>query len=258
MLRCNKIRAMNANAQSFGKHAQAYAAARPTYPEELFDWIASEAPARWAVLDVATGSGQAARALSERFATVHATDISPDQLAHAEKRSNIHYAAAEAEASALPDGTVDAVTVATALHWFDFPRFWAEVRRVSRPGGLFCAWTYGLIEGNSELHEHLLDPLQEVIDPYWAEGNRLSLRGYPRDEIAFPFRELTPPRLTMDMAWSTERLVAFLNSWSAMSRARAEGEAARIDALIDKAWGKIGEGTHDVSMPMTIIAGRID
>ena len=54
------------NARSFGAHAGAYKAGRPTYPDALFDWLAQISPAREAVWDCATGSGQAALALAEQ------------------------------------------------------------------------------------------------------------------------------------------------------------------------------------------------
>ena len=63
------------NARTFGAQAQTYASARPHYPPELYDWIASQSPALDKVWDVGTGSGQAAVSLAERFSQVYATDI---------------------------------------------------------------------------------------------------------------------------------------------------------------------------------------
>lgn len=58
----------------FSENANLDAAARPRYPEELFTFIAAQAPARNRAWDCGTGSGQAAVSLAERFAEVVATD----------------------------------------------------------------------------------------------------------------------------------------------------------------------------------------
>ena len=57
----------------FSDHSKLYASARPTYPEELFGFVASIAPARERVWDCATGNGQAAVGLARYFAEVEAT-----------------------------------------------------------------------------------------------------------------------------------------------------------------------------------------
>ncbi|WP_211263129.1 methyltransferase domain-containing protein [Thioalkalivibrio nitratireducens] len=43
-------------------------------------------------------------------------------------------------------GVFDLITVGQALHWFDFPAFYAEAARVLRPGGVLAAWGYGLMQ----------------------------------------------------------------------------------------------------------------
>lgn len=248
---------MTENARSFGANAQAYAAGRPGYPDALFDWIAEQAPSRGAVWDCATGSGQAARSLASRFERVFATDMSADQLAAAEPHPGIIFAQAPAEASGLADRSVDAVTVATALHWFDFDRFWEEVRRVAKPGGLFCAWTYGEADAAPDVREHLIDPVLELVEPYWAEGNWLSLRGYPREEIKFPLEEIKPPAISLQPGWNSADLAAFIGTWSAVTRARDDGHAAALDALFASATKALAGRQLDVSLPLTIVAGRI-
>lgn len=181
------------NATVFGSAASTYKKARPGYPGALFDWVAEEAPAHWAVWDCATGSGQAAQSLAQRFRRVFATDISAEQLAEAEQAPNIQYTVAPAETSGLKDNSVDAVTVATALHWFDFDKFWPEVRRVLRPGGLFAGWTYGFMETDQDWEQGFKEPFLEIIEPYWSEGNALAHRGYPAEEIGFPFEPVPLP-----------------------------------------------------------------
>src|SRR2546430_1609344 len=129
----------------FSESAALYALHRPRYPAALFHWLSQQAPARTRAWDCGTGNGQAAAGLAEHFAEVMATDPSHGQLAHAARMTRVHYASMTAEESALRDASVHLVTVAQALHWFDPPRFYAEVKRVLVPGGVLAVWTYGLL-----------------------------------------------------------------------------------------------------------------
>ncbi|QSX78582.1 class I SAM-dependent methyltransferase [Agrilutibacter solisilvae] len=65
----------------FSGVADAYAAARPEYPDALFDAIAAHVAASGQVWEPGCGSGQATRGLAARFAHVHATDASAQQIA---------------------------------------------------------------------------------------------------------------------------------------------------------------------------------
>ena len=123
---------------AFSDLAKQYAAARPRYPDSLFQTLAALAPATTAAWDCATGNGQAALGLAAHFQSVYATDASEQQVAQAARHPRIEYRVAPAENSSLRDGSVDMVSVATALHWFDLGRFYEEVRRVVRPRGLIA------------------------------------------------------------------------------------------------------------------------
>src|SRR6185295_15730460 len=103
----------------FSRQAERYARYRPDYPSRLFEYIAGLAPARGRAWDCATGNGQAAAGLARRFAAVVATDASAGQVRRAARRANVRYAVATAEQAPLADRSMDAVTVAQALHWFD-------------------------------------------------------------------------------------------------------------------------------------------
>src|SRR5512138_870039 len=118
----------------FGDRAGDYARTRPSYPEALFDHLGRLLARRDLAWDCGAGSGQASRSLAERCARVIATDSSVRQLAHGAGGERLRRVAAVAEAAPLRDGCVDLVTVSAALHWFDRPRFYAEVRRVARAG----------------------------------------------------------------------------------------------------------------------------
>lgn len=118
----------------FGSIAHAYAAARPRYPPALFDWLVASC-AKWdRAWDCAAGNGQASSGLTPRFEQVCASDVSFAQIRQACRASNVFLSVGRAEVSQFAGGVFDLVVVAQALHWFDLPRFWSEVRRVARPG----------------------------------------------------------------------------------------------------------------------------
>src|SRR5438045_3485499 len=123
----------------FSGHAPDYRAFRPTYPPELFSFLASIAPTRELVWDCGTGNGQAAVLLADHFARVFATDASAEQIANAEPHPKVEYIVAPAEKCPLADASADLVTVTQALHWFDHHGFYAEVRRVCKPGAVIAA-----------------------------------------------------------------------------------------------------------------------
>src|SRR5262245_35676167 len=156
------------NAELFSTVAREYANFRPGYPPELFAWLARTAPARDAAWDCGCGSGQASTALAEHFTTVFATDVAEEQIAAAKPHSRVRYSVAPAERSGLPDESVDLVTVAQALHWFDVEAFYAEARRVARRGALLAVWNYPRPEFiDAELDRRFFAFYSDVVGPYW-------------------------------------------------------------------------------------------
>ena len=131
-------------ARGFAANAEAYEAARPSYPAEAVAHVVGHGgigPGS-RVLDLAAGTGKLTRLLEPTGAEVIAVEpvaAMRDRLVAALPGVETHDGTAEA--LPLPDGTVDAVTVAQAFHWFDPPVALAEMRRVLRPGGhLFLLW----------------------------------------------------------------------------------------------------------------------
>jgi len=246
------------NATTFGAQASTYANYRPGYPDALFDWIASQAPKLDCVWDVGTGSGQAALALAERFSKVHATDLDPSQINSAKPHPKIDYTAAPAHLSGLDDNSVSAITVATALHWFDHGKFWKEIARTARPGAVFCAWTYHRTQTDDEVRVHLIEPVLDVLEPYWSDGNRLSWRGYTKEELAMPFTVLEMPELSCELNWSPAQLAGLLRTWSAHKRARDDGHEKKLREIEINALEKLGEGKRHITLPLNTLAARID
>lgn len=245
------------NAETFGRQASAYAKNRPSYPPELLEWIAAQSPAHGLALDVGTGSGQAALALAEHFDAVIATDLSEAQIQAAPPHPNVIYRVTPADQSGLERVTADVVTVATALHWFATPKFWDEVARVTKAGGLFCAWTYHRAEVDEDIEAHMLTPILDLIDPYWAEGNRLSWRGYDPEELKLPFQTLKMPKFACELSWTAEQFADHIESWSAHFRAREDGQADALSEIRTKALDVLGPKPRNIRLPLNTLAARI-
>jgi SAM-dependent methyltransferase len=239
----------------FSGHADIYREARPTYPDELFAWLALQAPDTGLALDVGCGNGQATVSLAENFTRVIGTDPSANQIAAAEPRANIEYRVEPAEQSTLADASVSLVSVAQALHWFDHARFYAEVRRVLKPGGLFAAWTYAdCSTGNAAIDrakEHLY---ADLTGQYWPPERKHVDSGY--QTLLFPFVEIAAPRLRMIAAWNVEQFLAYLRSWSASQRylkANGVDPVALIEPDLRGAWGA---GAREVEWKFFVRGGK--
>ncbi|MDQ3791506.1 MAG: class I SAM-dependent methyltransferase, partial [Actinomycetota bacterium] len=153
----------------FATEAARYAHLRPTYPEELFAFLSTTVVSREVAWDCATGNGQAATHLTGYFERVIATDESAEMLAQAPRAPRIEYRVAEAEDSGIDARSVDLVTVASAIHWFDLGRFYAEVRRVVRPGGIIAAWTYYTPVFGNDVDAIIERLARDVLADYWDE-----------------------------------------------------------------------------------------
>lgn len=158
----------------FSVKSDEYAAARPHYPRDLLQYLVGLCPDAGRAWDCGTGSGQAAVALAEWFGEVDATDVSAQQIANAAPHGRVRYSVQAAESTDFPDSCFTLVTVAQALHWFDFGRFWPEVQRVLRPGGIFAAWTYTWPVLSEALDSIVAARLLPTIKAYWAPQNQLA------------------------------------------------------------------------------------
>jgi len=243
----------------FSGHADLYREARPTYPDTLFDWLAAQAPDRALVWDCGCGNGQASVALARHFDRVVATDPSANQIADAEPRANIDYRVEPAERSSLADASASLVTVAQALHWFDFAAFYAEVRRVLKPGGVFAAWAYAACGTGEAAIDGVIEHLygDALTGPHWPPERAYVDAGYRT--IPFPFAAIDAPEFPMIMRWNVDQLLAYLRSWSATRRyikANGEDPVGIVEPDLRVAWGDPPR-VREVRWQFHLLAGRV-
>lgn len=240
----------------FSSASDRYAAYRPDYPAALFAWLASRCTERGTAWDCATGSGQAALGLAPHFRRVVATDASAEQIQHAEAHPDIDYRVAPAEASGLADRSIDLVTVAQAAHWFDLPRFYREVSRVLRPGGVLALWGYGRMVLPGEMDAPFLRFYSETIGPYWPPERALIDDAYR--SLDFPFAEIEAPTFFIEVEWSLRRLTDYLSTWSAVKRYQTARDHDPLPALMAELmplWGD-ADTAKKLQWPIFLRVGR--
>ncbi|CAN1144686.1 Putative methyltransferase DDB_G0268948 [Linum perenne] len=256
----------------FIKQAKEYAKTRPTYPHQLFQFIASTTPFHHLVWDVGTGSGQAAQSLAGIYKNVIATDTSETQLQFAPKLPNVQYRHTPPviTISDLPrfvgeESTVDLVTVAQALHWLDLPEFYRQVRWVlKKPHGVIAAWCYGTPETNSGVDSVFNHFYAVESAPYWDPQRKLVDDGYKG--VYFPFEEVVEGEGTGPLRFVTEKLMdldgffTYLRSWSAYQTAKEKGIELLGDDVIHKftsVWEEDGVVEKLVRFPVYLRIGKV-
>lgn len=242
----------------FSGHAADYHASRPTYPAELFTWLAANSPATGTAVDLGCGNGQASRGLAEHFSVVIALDPSAEQVAQAPPHPRITYRVAPAEDTGLPSRQADLVLAAQAFHWFDHARFFPELARISKPGALFAAVSYATCTISPAIDRVVQTLYHDLLDTWWPPERRHVEARYRT--LPFPLHEITAPTIDLEMRWHLAHLRAYLGSWSALKAwERHHGTDPRelIDADLRHAWGDPAQ-IRTVRWPLTIRAGRVE
>jgi SAM-dependent methyltransferase len=138
------------NTENFTGKAEAYALGRPGYPKEAIDYICSLVPRDAVFADIGAGTGKFTVTLAERGYSVFAVEPNADMRGQLKETlatfSNAMILDDTAEATTIPDHSVDVITVAHALHWFDLDAFREECRRIIKSDGLIIV-IYNLTPG---------------------------------------------------------------------------------------------------------------
>jgi SAM-dependent methyltransferase len=217
-----------AAAQGFGSNAADYERTRPGYPPEALAHLVAVhglGPGT-TVLDVAAGTGKLTRLLLTTGARVLAVEpVAAMRAVLAETSPGAVVLDGTAEDLPVEDGSVDAVTVAQAFHWFDGPRALAECARVLGPGRALsvvynhrdrdAAWLAGV--------NRLVEVHRRGTPQQWDGGWRAAFAGEewfgPLDEVAFD----NPQTLAVD------DFVGRIRSMSYVGALPAEPQAALLD-----------------------------
>ncbi|CAG7821055.1 unnamed protein product, partial [Allacma fusca] len=147
-------------------HAQVYAQSRPSTPPELISRVLNFLREQYTgdlhlAVDVGCGSGQNTFLFSEHFENVIGTDVSGAQIEVAttsrNDKPNVTFAVHPSHEIPAMDGSVELITAATAAHWFDLPKFFAEGDRVLRQNGVMALYSYNMFPRLNFVDENGID-----------------------------------------------------------------------------------------------------
>jgi ubiquinone/menaquinone biosynthesis C-methylase UbiE len=239
----------------FSNHSEQYAVFRPTYPEALYDFILSLVKEKNNAWDCGCGNGQVASDLSEKFKRVIATDISEKQIANAIVKENIFYAVSASEKTDFKNSTFDLITVGQALHWFDIPTFFDEVKRVGKPEGIVAVWGYGLLKITPDIDTLIQHFYTDVVGSYWDKERKLVDEHYRH--IQFPFKEIPSPGFDFSFQWTQAQLHGYLSTWSSVQKYISEHKINPVDALMNSIDSHWSDEEMKVTFPLFLRVGEI-
>ena len=240
----------------FSVHSEKYGKYRPAYPALLFKFLSSITPGHDLAWDCATGSGQAAHGLVEYFQKVIATDASEQQIKNAIRHKKILYKVAPADKTTIQTESIDLITVAQALHWFEFDQFYKEVKRVLKQNGIIAVWTYNLLTISPEIDSIIKHFYFNVVGEFWPPERKLVENGY--ENIPFPFHKLHSPSFRMSAKWTIKQLIGYISTWSAVTRYRdnkGNDPIESIEKKLTKLWD-ISSDFMEIHWPLSILIGK--
>jgi SAM-dependent methyltransferase len=211
----------------FGRAAEDYELGRPAWPEALVDRAVAELGLgpHAEVLDLAAGTGKLTRLLVPRVGRV--TAVEPDDAMRALLARLVPEAralAGTAERIPLADGSVDAVFVGEAFHWFDGERALAEIARVLRPrGGLALLWNERVREEEPPIGDEAVRVAEEAIQRGGEPGGPRYQSGVWRAPFAAaPFEALRETSLEHEEVVGADEVAAYVLSISSVASLPAE------------------------------------
>lgn len=242
----------------FSDSSALYQQARPTYPHQVIEEILKHVSSRQFAWDCGAGSGQFTQLLAPYFEQIVATDLSSQQLHQAPYFENVSYQVQQAEQTLFADQSFDLISVAQAIHWFNFEEFYKEVKRTLKKDGILAVIGYGLVRTEDPELNILIEYLyRNVLGEYWDAERQHVDQSYQR--IPFPFEELATPELDMQLSWSTAQFVGYLNTWTGLKHHRTQNAADDyvdpLTAIIDYLENKNTD--VDIHFPVFLRIGKL-
>ncbi|KAI3869807.1 hypothetical protein MKW98_030988 [Papaver atlanticum] len=208
---------------------------RPTYLQEWYSMVANFSTGHSRAWDVGTGNGIAAHGIAEFYDEVIATDISEVELEKARPHPKVTYmhtppsmSDEELISKLGGEASLDMITVAQAIQYFDLPRFYSMVNRVLKPDGVIIVWGY----------------INEKSEFFFNEGSGTQV--LPQDllwerllESALPYRgpnvrDISDEYKTLPFPFEDVGFLEMARAWPDVAAAKDQGVDVLSEELIEE------------------------
>ena len=227
----------------FSKLASDYSACRPDYSQSVLDALKRLTRAN-TVADVGAGTGIWTRMLSQSGLGTSAVEPCDNMRAEGIRFTadyDIDWHKGSAEATGLPDASVDWVTMASSFHWADTAIALAEFDRILKPGGhLTVLWNPRNIDGN-ELHESIEAGIHDLVPALnrVSSGRARNSRDWTDPlQSTGQFTDCIFMEAQHEIAMSHER---YLGAWRSVNDIQAQAGPERFAQLLDFVKDKISD-----------------
>jgi len=195
------------NIEKFSQKANNYEKGRPSYPKEAFAYIKTLLRDDSVIADIGAGTGKFTRDVAELGCNVFAIEPNVDMFEQLQLTlvnfPNAKSILATSENTTLADGSVNVITVAQALHWFDLEKFKGECQRILQPNG----WVVALYNNVVPLKNNLV-----LLD-----GNKREIKGqseHRENAAAAFFRNPLVKEYRTAVSYTLTTWIAFMMSHS--------------------------------------------
>lgn len=256
-------------------HSQLYSVFRPRPPHSLVEKVLEGLPLknRERAIDIGCGSGQSTFVLQSHFKEIVGIDVSSTQIDEAKKLlgqdSTIIFKVGPAESLPFQDTCIDLVTCCQTIHWLDIPKFYLEVDRVLKPGGILAVYGYHFTGPSPNVPsykaiEQLKKELYETTQPFWDSKRVLVDQGYTTiPQIPYPnfYRDESH---YSDVEGTLEDLIGYISTWSGFrkfKKVKGDLEAAHLlqtfrdkclDLLLKSADSQVNQDSSSITPKLTL------
>jgi ubiquinone/menaquinone biosynthesis C-methylase UbiE len=226
---------VHSHTERFSGRVQAYLAYRPRFPREIVPFLREHGALRSGavIADVGAGTGMLAEIFLEAGHRVLAVEPNVEMLEAcrvlAAQHPALEVVEGSAEATTLPDASVDLIAVGRAMHWFDWPRAHREFQRILKPGG----WVLVATNGHRDSGAPVSNRLSEILRKWRTDSAEADTRRDFSDRLQEFLDTSSWQRTTLHHAMTVDfaTLLGYAESLTAIPRPGERGYDGMVAEL---------------------------